>query len=106
LSLDHDCESDGETLAVLDRRAAPREEVHCIAWIDLGAGVLNRPCVISDVSSSGARLAVAPDMRLPEEFQIALSRDGRVRRRCKVSWRDGDKVGVYYLARPTWDFTV
>jgi hypothetical protein len=91
---------------VVDRRGAPRESVHCTAWIDVGQGTWSRSCVISDVSASGARLSVEPGAPLPDEFHIALSRDGRVRRRCKITWRKGGEVGVHYLARPTWDFTV
>jgi hypothetical protein len=95
-----------ETPEILDRRGMPRDDVHCTAWIDLGDGAPRRRCIISDVSASGARLAVGPGLPLPEEFQIALSRDGRVRRRCRVVWRETGEVGVRYLARPTWDFTV
>ncbi|WP_165937755.1 PilZ domain-containing protein [Methylobacterium segetis] len=55
------------------------------------------PCVIRDMSVSGAKLSVARRFRLPEYFDLMVAgRDltCRVRR----AWRRGDFAGVSLLA--------
>jgi hypothetical protein len=55
-----------------------------------------RTCTLSDVSQSGARLVLAEDEELPDQFLLLLSANGGARRRCQVIWRDGTSVGVKF----------
>jgi len=43
------------------------------------------------------QLAVANPEALPDEFVLALSSDGAARRRCRVTWRAEDSIGVEFL---------
>lgn len=53
-------------------------------------------CRISDVSASGAKLILADEVHVPEEFILKLTDKGVVRRLCKVMWRSGQKIGVQF----------
>jgi hypothetical protein len=55
------------------------------------------PCVVWDMSDSGARLAIAcPTADVPREFQLVLTKDGSVRRNCRVVWTNSRFVGVKF----------
>lgn len=51
-----------------------------------------------DVSAGGARLKLAGEIALPEEFTLLLSKfDNSVRRRCAFIWQEKDQVGVRFF---------
>jgi hypothetical protein len=59
-------------------------------------------CAMMDVSATGAKLvlsaAESPEkMKTPSEFILLLSHNGRVRRRCMVSWRSDNAIGVRFI---------
>jgi hypothetical protein len=64
-----------------------------------------RPCSISDISESGARLLVELDGELPEKFILLLNANGDVRRICRLVWRDGNVLGVSFLPQPNQEPT-
>jgi len=74
-------------------RKMPRRKLHYPAVIEAG----ERPCMISDMSSTGAKLTIGDDAPIPDEFHLLLSRDGNARRRCRVIWRKGFYAGVKFL---------
>jgi len=53
-------------------------------------------CTIRNVSASGAQLELAGESVIPQDFVLALSRDGRVRRQCKKVWQFSTVVGVRF----------
>jgi len=53
---------------------------------------------MQDVSRGGARLAHSIANELPDELLLSLSKDGTVRRRCRVAWRSENQLGVRFLA--------
>jgi len=53
-------------------------------------------CQVRDVSEGGARLVLDAEMELPKEFDLILTRNGRVRRRCLSVWSDGVETGVCF----------
>ena len=53
--------------------------------------------MISDMSSTGAKLTIGDDAAIPDEFHLLLSRDGNARRCCRVIWRKGRHAGVKFL---------
>ncbi len=55
-----------------------------------------RACILRDVSATGARIQVMTAAELPVEFVLALSAQGRPRRKCRVIWRNDKEVGVRF----------
>jgi hypothetical protein len=49
------------------------------------------------MSETGARMTLAKDTRLPDEFVLVLTADGRSQRRCRVVRRDHLEVSVRFL---------
>ena len=60
-----------------------------------------RPCLISDISESGARLLLESDGELANRFVLLLSARGEARRRCRVVWRKELTVGVAFIGDQT-----
>jgi hypothetical protein len=60
-------------------------------------------CIVSDLSETGARMTLAKDSRLPEEFVLVLTADGRSRRRCRILRRDRLEVSVRFLPDKSGD---
>jgi hypothetical protein len=66
------------------------------------AVVLNRDgsisclCTMKDVSATGAKLVLAEQSEIPDEFTLLLSKYGNVRRRCQISWRSDTEIGVRF----------
>ena len=82
-----------------DRRTALRRGVTWTALMIDSAGRPVGECTIVDVSISGAKL-VPSSAEPPAEFVLVLSKNGGVRRRCLVTWRRADSVGVRFI-RPS-----
>lgn len=80
-----------------EKRKNPRRLVSYPAFIDLGDDQPAVKCALCDASQEGAQLAVADPAALPDEFILALSSDGAARRRCRVTWRAEDCIGVQFL---------
>ena len=72
-------------------------QLHLPARIDCGRGTRPLHCIVSDLSETGARMTLAKDARLPEEFVLILTADGRSRRRCRIARRDHLNVNVRFL---------
>ncbi len=60
----------------MDLRKARRKPLHYPAWIDVGDGSALRDCLIYDISETGARLTIAGEEQVPDNFTLLLSRDG------------------------------
>ncbi len=82
------------------------------AWVVLDGGCAKLPCVLWDVSETGARIAAAHGSALPDVFGLFLSNDGKSRRFCQVVWRRAGQLGVRFVEdsvanidldpRPSW----
>jgi len=81
-----------------DRRRAPRRNVNAAGYLYTGDGWPLGACRMKDVSRGGAMLAHSIAGELPNEFFLSLSKDGAVRRRCRVAWRGENQLGVRFLA--------
>jgi hypothetical protein len=55
-------------------------------------------CRTLDISAGGARLDSLPADELPKQFLLCLSRDGKVRRNCRVMWRTDKQIGVHFYS--------
>ena len=80
-----------------EKRKNLRRLVSYPAFLDPGDDRPAVKCALCDASQEGAQLAVANAEALPDEFILALSSDGAARRRCRVTWRAEDSVGVEFL---------
>ena len=67
------------------------------AWITLEGGFAARQCVVQDISSAGAKIAVDDAANLPGMLRLAFSRDARSGRDCEVVWRRGKVVGIKFV---------
>ena len=79
-----------------EMRKKPRRPFHYNAqvWTDQTEPLL--PCLISNVSESGARIAFEGGVETPDHFVLLLTATGRTRRQCEVVWRNGTTVGVKF----------
>jgi hypothetical protein len=78
-------------------RKSTRRSVRHGARIVGADGSALGPCVMIDISGTGARLKTDASEVLPDEFILLLSHDGRLHRRCAVAWRSAKTVGVRFL---------
>ena len=58
------------------------------------------PCVVRDLSESGARLQVAQSNGVPDRFELIIDLDG-FEAFAEVAWRALNEVGVHFLAAPS-----
>ena len=58
------------------------------------------PCVVRDVSETGARLQVQSGAGVPDTFELIVELDG-LEAHVEVVWRRPTEVGVRFLAAPT-----
>jgi hypothetical protein len=80
-----------------EKRKSPRKKVNTTAFLYTVGGEPLGACRLKDISAGGARFAHTSPGDLPDEFVLFLSKDGRVRRRCTVVWREGAQVGVRFV---------
>jgi hypothetical protein len=80
-----------------EARKAKRTRRRNAAWITLASGGAHIPCVLWDISDSGARLAAPRANVLPGAFNLLLSKDGRSTRLCRVVWRTDRQLGVKFI---------
>jgi PilZ domain len=78
-------------------RNSARKDLQHPAWVDIGDGSPLRSCTLSDVSRTGAKLAIENPNDMPAEFTLLLTGDGAVRRRCRVMRRGDGEIGVQFL---------
>lgn len=86
-----------ETTMNPEYRKSTRRFVRHGARIVDADGTALGPCVMVDISDTGARLETVASPALPNEFILLLSHDGRLRRQCAVAWRSPTTVGVRFL---------
>jgi hypothetical protein len=79
------------------RRAARRRNISLSAIV-VSAGKLVGPCVLLDVSETGARLTQLGQSDVPDRFVLMLTKDGTVRRDCEVAWRANNEIGVRFIS--------
>ena len=75
-----------------DLRNSPRHEIHYLAQIDVEGTRAPVSCIIWDISASGAKLTVADEQQLPDEFTLVF------RRHCRVVRRYDGQIGVRFVS--------
>jgi hypothetical protein len=72
--------------------------------IGLNAALLNEHhamlgvCTIRDMSADGIRIKLLAATDIPDEFTLVLSKDGNVRRRCKIVRRTEFEIAAQFVA--------
>jgi PilZ domain len=84
-------------MAAAAKKREVRKSVSQPGWITLEGGFAARPCLVQDMSSTGARIALDDPNTLPAKLRLALSRDARTGRNCEVVWRRGKSVGIKFV---------
>jgi hypothetical protein len=87
----------GDTMTI-ENRKAPRKRLEAAAFLYTTDGRPLGECRLQDISTGGARLHHSIGGDVPDELLLSLSRDGRVRRRCRIAWRGQDEMGVRFTA--------
>jgi hypothetical protein len=79
----------------LERRLAPRRNTSIEARIAYGGGRSVCPCVVKNVSETGAKLEVASVAGIPNSFDLLVP--GHHPQPCRVVWRALREMGVQYI---------
>ena len=74
-----------------------RKSLHQPGWITLEGGFAARPCVVRDMSTTGAKITIDDPNTLPARLKLAFARDARTGRNCEVVWRRGKVVGIKFV---------
>jgi hypothetical protein len=77
-----------------ERRGYRREPVVAAAKIVLANGRFH-PCMTDNLSSTGAKIAMAKTVFLPETFELHVP-ERNIRRAARVVWRSHDAVGLHF----------
>jgi hypothetical protein len=83
-------------MAVTKKREA-RKSLRQPGWITLDGGFAARPCMVQDMSTSGAKITIDDSNALPARLRLAFTRDARTGRNCEVVWRRGKVLGVKFV---------
>jgi PilZ domain len=83
-------------MAATKKREA-RKSLRQPGWITLDGGFAARPCVVQDMSTTGAKVTIDDPNVLPARLRLAFSRDARTGRNCEVVWRRGKVLGVRFV---------
>ena len=79
------------------KKREARKSLSQPGWITLEGGFAARPCVVQDMSSTGAKITIQDPNVLPAKLRLAFARDARTGRNCEVVWRRGSSVGVKFV---------
>jgi len=78
-------------------RKRPRKPFARVAYIYTIDGWPMGECKTLDISETGAKLVWSSPEEVPQEFLLSLSKDGKVRRRCQLKWRNADQIGARFF---------
>jgi hypothetical protein len=84
-------------MAGVTKKRETRKSLRQPGWITLDGGFAARPCVVQDMSSTGAKITVEDPNVLPAKLRLAFTRDARTGRNCEVVWRRGNSVGIKFV---------
>jgi len=84
-------------MAATTKKREARKSLRQPGWITLEGGFAARPCVVEDISATGAKLTVDDPNMLPANLRLAFARDARSGRSCQVVWRRGKSLGIRFV---------
>ncbi len=87
------------TTTTAERRGAPRSRAFLKGLIVYSHGNMSVPCLVRDISASGARLKLASGIVVPNTFDLHFP-DRNERRPARLVRVIGDEIGVEYTDIP------
>ena len=84
-------------MALGKKNRETRKSLQQSGWITMEGGFAARPCMVHDLSTSGAKVTIDDPSALPAKLRLAFSRDARTGRNCEVVWRRGMSIGVKFV---------
>jgi hypothetical protein len=84
-------------MAGVTKKREARKSLRQSGWITLDGGFAARPCMVQDMSASGAKITVDDSSALSGRLRLAFARDARTGRNCEVVWRRGKSLGVKFV---------
>ncbi len=88
-------------LSAANRRRASRAEYHTAGTIKSVVRNTELPCVVEDLSQTGARLQVQNVNHIPDTFQLSIT-GAKFSAECIVVWRSRSEVGVIFETAPVY----
>ena len=85
-------------IRVDEKRKVTRRRILKSGMIEFAHGGYS--CAIRNFSENGAALDVPYTHHIPDEFEL-VTEIGQVRRRCRVTWRKENRLGVEFLPGST-----
>ena len=84
---------------ISERRLRERDTCKIQATISGAPGAVPVPCLVRDLSDSGALLDVDQALPLPDTFRLGLPIAQEIvdERRVELRWREGRSVGVRFV---------
>jgi hypothetical protein len=79
-----------------EKRRAPRQRAFLRARLSYGDGAIAVDCVVNQISSSGAKIALSENVALPERFRVEIAQKN-VDRTAKLVRRDGDGAAIEFI---------
>ena len=79
----------------MEHRIAPRVRTVLKAEIRYNDGMMSAPCVVRDLSDSGARLELVGEIALPDHFDLYIEKKHRTFR-AALKRRCGREIGVAF----------
>ena len=84
---------------VVDHRRQVRRRMLKGGTIAFNGRHSTMPCVVRDISDTGARLQVAQSNGVPDTFELLIDLDG-FEAHVEIAWREQTEVGVRFLSKP------
>jgi hypothetical protein len=83
-----------------EQRKFHRRKLQYPARIDCGDGSPARPCLLDDISASGARVTMETTKGIPDRLLLLLASNPGALRGCDVVWRDDKQLGLKFVNAP------
>lgn len=82
---------------VTERRKSDRKKTFRAAVTLFESPSSPMPCIVMDISATGARIKALSADELPNEFLLTIE-STMAQHQCKVVWRVGDELGIHFMA--------
>jgi hypothetical protein len=83
----------------VERRRSVRFGTTIPALIQRRDGLPLLPCTVLDLSEGGGRIRLYEPVPLGDHFTLLFTSNGRVKRDCRVIWRQSIYLGVAFSSR-------
>jgi hypothetical protein len=84
---------------MIEQRSAERSRVFLKARIFFNGNLSSVDCTLQNMSATGAKILVANNIPLPDEFDLEIPLKN-LRHHAKLVWRKADSAGVAFAAPP------